>query len=96
MNTLKKTMLTIVMAGFSLPALANQVNLNEASKETLMKELKGLTEKQAEAIIEYRKKEGAIVKIPELLHIGIGRDVIGPNYNKLTVGDVNWGDKKGS
>ena len=94
MNKLKKTMLIAVMAGFSLPALANQVNLNTASKEELLKGLKGLTEEQADAIIQYREKEGVFVKVPELLHIGIGRDIIEPNYKKLTVGDVDWGDKK--
>lgn len=94
MSILKKTMLTAVVAGLSLPVLANQVNLNEASKDVLLKELKGLTNEQADAIIKYREEEGAFVKVPELLHIGIGRDIIEPNYNKLTVGDVDWGDKK--
>ena len=87
-------MLIAVMAGFSLPALANQVNLNTASKDELLKGLNGLTEAQADAIIQYREKEGVFVKVPELLHIGIGREIIEPNYNKLTVGDVDWGDKK--
>ena len=94
MSKLKKTMLIAVMAGFSLPALANQVNLNTASKDELLKGLNGLTEAQADAIIQYREKEGVFVKVPELLHIGIGREIIEPNYNKLTVGDVDWGDKK--
>ena len=94
MNMMMKTILTVMIAGLSLPALANQVNLNKAGKEELLKELDGLTEAQADAIIQYREKEGVFVKVPELLHIGIGRDIIGPNYNKLTVGDVDWGDKK--
>ena len=96
MNILKKTMFTAVMAALSLPVLANQVNLNEASKDVLLKELKGLTKEQADAIIKYRNEKGAFVKVPELLHIGVGADVIEPNYNKLTVGDADWGDKKGS
>lgn len=90
----KQVIAGIVLAGFSLPALANQINLNTASKDELLKGIEGLTEEQAEAIIDYREKEGVFVKVPELLHIGIGRDIIGPNYNKLTVGDVSAADKK--
>lgn len=96
MNILNKSMIAVMLTGLSLPVFANQVNLNEASKEVLLKELKGLTEKQADAIIKYREEKGAFVKVPELLHIGIGADVIEPNYNKITVGDADWGDKKGS
>ena len=94
MNMMKKTIMTVMIAGLSLPVLANQVNLNKASKDELLKGLDGLTEAQADAIIQYREKEGVFVKVPELLHIGIGKDIIEPNYNKLTVGDVDWGDKK--
>ena len=94
MNMMKKTIMTVMIAGLSLPVLANQVNLNKASKDELLKGLDGLTEAQADAIIQYREKEGVFVKVPELLHIGIGRDIIEPNYDKLTVGDVDWGDKK--
>lgn len=94
MNTFKKTSLALIIAGFSLPALANQVNLNTASKDELLKGIQGLTEKQADAIIQYREKEGVFVKVPELLHIGIGRDIIGPNYEKLTVGGATAADKE--
>ena len=94
MNKIMKTTLAAVFVGFSLPVLATQVNLNTASKDELLKGIEGLSEKQADAIIQYREKEGVIVKVPELLNIGVGRDIIEPNYNKLTVGDVDWGKKK--
>ena len=96
MTTVKHATLGLVLAGLSLPAFANQVNLNTASKDELMKGISGLSEKQAQAIIDYREKEGAFVKVPELLHIGIGRDIIAPNYEKLTVGDATAKDKKQS
>ena len=96
MTKLKSILIGFTLAGLSLPALANQVNLNTASKDELMKGITGLTEKQAQAIIDYRKKEGVFAKVPELLHIGIGRDVIAPNYDKLTVGNATAGDKKPS
>ena len=94
MKVMKKTGLLLMLTGFSFSVFANQVNLNTASKDELIKGLDGLTEKQAQAIIDYRDKEGAFVKIPELLHIGIGREIIEPNYNKLTVGNATMSDKK--
>lgn len=94
MNTLKKTSLALLIASFSLPALANQVNLNTASKDELLQGISGLTEKQADAILEYRDKHGAFIKVPDLLHIGIGADIIEPNYNVLSIGDATAADKK--
>ena len=96
MSKIKNMILGITLAGLSLPVFANQVNLNTASKDELMKGITGLSEKQAQAIIDYREKEGAFVKVPELLHIGIGRDIIAPNYEKLSVGDATAADKKSS
>ncbi len=94
MNIIKNTGLGLILASLSLPVLANQVNLNTASKDELLKGISGLSEKQADAIIQYRDDHGVFVKVPELLHIGIGSDIIGPNYEKLTVGDVHAGHKK--
>lgn len=93
MNSIKKTGLALLIAGFSLPVFAAQVNLNTATKDELLKGLDGLTEQQASAIIDYRTKEGVFMKIPELVHLGIGPEIIGPNYNKLTIGDATAGDK---
>jgi competence ComEA-like helix-hairpin-helix protein len=96
MNSIKTTSLALLIASFSISAIANEVNLNKASKDELLKGIIGLTEKQANAIIEYREKEGVFMKVPELLHIGIGPDIIGPNYNNLSVGGAGAGDKKPS
>jgi competence ComEA-like helix-hairpin-helix protein len=63
----------------SLLVLASQVNLNTATKDELLKEISGLSEKQTDAIISYRETEGTFIKAPELLHIGIGNDIIEPN-----------------
>lgn len=88
--------LFLVFAMF-MPALllAAPVNVNTADKQTLLSKLDNISESQADAIINYRNKEGAIVGLFELYNVkGLGRDFISPNYNKMTVGDVNWGDKK--
>ncbi len=96
MKKLTNVICGIALAGFSLSAMANQVNLNTASKDELLSAIKGLSTEQADAIIQYREEVGAFVKIPQLLHVGVDRDVIEPNYNNLTVGDAtgekmkNW------
>ena len=95
MRYLKKTAIALMLCFFPLLALGADVNVNTASKNKLMSELEGLTEQQAESIIQYREKQGPFVHLNELDTIeGIGRDVIAPNYERLTVGDVDWGDKK--
>lgn len=90
--------LFLVFALF-MPALllAAPVNINTADKQQLLNELDNVTEHQAEALINYRNREGAIVGLFELYNVeGLGRDFISPNHSKMTVGDVNWGDKKGT
>lgn len=86
----------MIIAAISLPALANQVNLNSATRDELLNGISGLSSAQADAIIAYRDKEGAFMKVPELLHIGIGREIIEPNYQVLTVGGATASDKKTS
>lgn len=93
MKLLKKTGLALIAASFSMTVMANEVNLNEASKDELLKGITGLTAAQADAIIQYREKEGVFMKVPELLHIGIGADIIGPNYNNLSVGSATAANK---
>lgn len=93
MKLLKKAGLALIAASFSMTAMANEVNLNEASKDELLKGITGLSAAQADAIIQYREKEGVFMKVPELLHIGIGSDIIWPNYNNLSVGGATAGKK---
>ena len=93
MNKLKTGGLAILLTMFSIPALAAQINVNEASKDDLLKGISGLTEKQAEAIVQYRNDHGAIVKLHELYMLGVSPDVIESNYAKLSVGGATWGDK---
>jgi len=42
MNVLKSTEPGLILASLSLPVLANQVNLNAASKDELLKGVSGL------------------------------------------------------
>lgn len=97
---LKKIALMLLLATTPMFALAaaNQVNINTASKHELMKNLNGLTSSEADAIIKYRKKNGAFVSLHDLTFAdGPGsnwaRDVITSNYGKMTVGNVSAADR---
>lgn len=94
---LKKASFILLLATTPVLALAavNQVDINTASKQELLKDLTNITPKQADAILQYRKKHGAFVSLHDLTFAkGIGRDFILPNYDKMTVGKVSAADRK--
>ncbi|RAX57575.1 DNA-binding protein [Helicobacter monodelphidis] len=61
------------------------ININTATKEELVK-LKGIGEKKAEAIIEYRTQQGAFKSIEEIQKVrGIGPKQFESIKNEITV-----------
>ena len=86
MKLIKSLFLTLLLAlpliGFS----AEAININTADKETLMEVIKGVGEKKADAIIEYREQNGPFKSVDELTNIkGIGEDTINKHREMLTV-----------
>ena len=74
-------LLTLPIIGFSTEA----ININSADKETLMSVIKGVGEKKAEAIIQYRETNGPFKSIDELSNIkGIDIGIIEKNKHNLT------------
>ena len=74
-------LLTLPIIGFS----TETININNADKETLMSVIKGVGEKKAEAIIQYREKNGPFESIDELSNIkGIDIGIIEKNKHNLT------------
>lgn len=64
---------------------SGQVHLNQANIDELQK-LKGIGEKKAQAIVEYRKKNGGFKNIDEFKNVkGIGPAIFEKNKARLTL-----------
>lgn len=85
MKTILKAILVAILF-FPGLLLAEVININTADKETLMTAMKGVGEKRAQAIIDYRKKNGPFKSVDDLANIsGIGQSIIEDNRGNLTV-----------
>jgi competence protein ComEA len=63
-----------------------KVNLNSADAQTLARELNGIGEAKARAIVEYREAKGSFSTVDELLEVkGIGSATLEKNRERLTV-----------
>ncbi|MDD1009930.1 MULTISPECIES: helix-hairpin-helix domain-containing protein [Pseudomonas] len=63
-----------------------KINLNEADSATLQKELSGVGEAKAKAIVAYRETNGPFASVDELLEVkGIGKAILDRNRDKLEV-----------
>lgn len=66
---------------------AAQVNINTADAPALMAAIKGVGEKKAQAIVQYRKEHGPFKSVDELANVpGIGEKTVAKNRNNLTLG----------
>lgn len=63
-----------------------KVDLNGADAATLQRELLGIGEAKAKAIVAYREGNGAFSSVEELLEVkGIGKAILDKNRDKLEV-----------
>ena len=68
--------------------LAGPVNVNTADAETISRELKGIGQAKAQAIVEYREAHGAFTAPEELLQVkGIGSRVLTDNQGDIVIAD---------
>lgn len=64
----------------------NKVNLNTADAATLQRELTGIGEVKAQAIVAYRDEHGDFASVDELLEVkGIGEATLEKNRDKLGI-----------
>jgi len=72
-----------------LAALAGPVDLNAADAATLAKELDGVGLARAQAIVDYRERNGKFRSVDEVLNVkGIGPQVLEQNKSNLQIRDA--------
>ncbi len=84
LNSVKKSVLLISASIISVAALAGPVNVNEADIKTLAKELDGVGEKRAAAIVQYREQHGSFKTVNELGKVkGVGSAILEANAENI-------------
>ncbi|MDP2243895.1 helix-hairpin-helix domain-containing protein [Pseudomonas sp.] len=67
-------------------AEVGKINLNTADVSMLERELSGIGETKAKAIVAYREAHGAFASVDELLEVkGIGESILAKNRDKLSI-----------
>ncbi|MNY28761.1 ComE operon protein 1 [compost metagenome] len=74
----------VVQAQAAVPV--TRIDLNSADAQTLARELNGIGEAKARAIVEYRDAKGPFTSVDELLEVkGIGAATLEKNRERLSV-----------
>jgi competence protein ComEA len=82
----KRTLLSLVLLFGSALAVAAPVNINTADAPALAAAIKGVGEKKAQAIVEYRKVHGPFKSVDELALVdGIGKTTVEKSRTNLTI-----------
>ena len=80
---------------FSINVFAAPVDINKASAEEISASLKGVGVKKAEAIVTYRKANGAFSSIDDLTNVkGIGEKTLAANKADIKLGKQKKEKKK--
>jgi competence protein ComEA len=78
------TVLLIVTTVWAIAA--GQVNINTADAQTLAAELKGVGEKKAQAIVDYRVENGPFKSVTDLTSVkGIGDKLLEDNVDRIII-----------
>ncbi|PPD29872.1 MAG: competence protein ComEA [Methylomonas sp.] len=81
-------MIFTILALISANVLAAPVNINQADAETISEALNGIGPKKAEAIVQYRMKNGPFTALSELEKVpGIGEKTIQINEKDIILTD---------
>ncbi len=88
MRNLISTLILALALVAALPADAGTVNINTADAKTLAKELDGIGDSRAKAIIAYREKNGPFKTADDLKKvIGVGPSIVERNRAKIVLDD---------
>lgn len=82
---MKKILTLLMISLFSLAAWAAEpVNVNTANAEQIAGNLKGIGLSKAQAIVDYREKNGQFIHVDELVNVkGIGIRTIDQNRGMI-------------
>lgn len=70
----------------AVAAGVNQVNLNTATAAEIQDKLVGIGAKKAQAIVEYREKNGAFISIEQVTEVsGIGKATLDKNRDRIVL-----------
>lgn len=84
-RTILAALLTALLSLGSASVFAEPVNINTADAKTLAKNLDGVGEKRAQAIVDYRKANGNFTSLKDLQNVkGIGESVSDKNAKNIT------------
>lgn len=83
-SLLRRVLPVFGLACIAIQVPAGPVNINSADAATLARELKGIGLKRAQAIVDYRAKNGPFKSADELALVkGIGRQAIDKNRAEI-------------
>ena len=84
-----KKLLILAAALFSINAFAAPVNVNTADAKTIADSLHGIGAKKAQAIVDFRTKNGEFKTIDDLAKVsGIGAGIIARNKADILLSDA--------
>ena len=85
-RVVKRMMAAMVGMLFPLLLWAGPVDLNTADAETIARELNGVGQARAQAIVDYRNEYGAFQSTDELLNVtGIGKFILEANEQNILI-----------
>ncbi len=85
-----KITISLLILLFSSFAFGGQININTAGVEALAKELNGVGQVKAHAIVEYREQHGAFKTINALANVkGIGSAIVSSNQKNIKLDAVD-------
>ena len=83
---MEKFILALVGTLFPFVMWAGPVDLNTADAETIARELNGVGQARAQAIVDYRNEYGAFQSTDELLNVtGIGKFILEANEQNILI-----------
>ncbi len=91
---MKKLFVVLVLCSFNV--FAKPVNINTADAKTISQSLSGIGQKKAEAIVQYRRKNGDFKSLADLINVkGVGEKTIQKNKKDIVLSAVkNSSNKK--